>query len=176
LTDVLNQGQGPDTNPKSEPTPAPSLDPDFLPTPFHNQVQVQVQVKVPGVSPKHPIQPQHHTNVVERVSDGMGRVSSTSTIDFTKEDDAIDVAYFNASQKNPTPKPIGFIPKQESLNSVRILFPSPTRSFDVKLSSEVFSTHHTDSIELPASTPLIPDVIHLTHPQNFLNKLHLAQS
>ena len=79
-------------------------------------------------------------------------------------------------KKNPTPKPLGFIPKQESLNSVRILFPSPTRSFDVKLSSEVFSTHHPDSIELPASTPLIPDVIHLTHPQNFLNKLHLAQS
>ena len=104
LINVLNQGQGPDTNPKSEPTPAPSLDPDFLPTPFHNQVQVQVQVQVPGISPKHPIQPQHHTNVVERVSDGMGRVSSTSTIDFTK------------------------------------------------------------------------DVIHLTHPQIFLNKLHLAQS
>ena len=60
-------------------------------------------------------------------------------------------------KKNPTPKPIGFIPKKESLNSVRILFPSPTRSFDVELSSEVFSTHHTDSIELPASTPLIPE-------------------
>ena len=96
----------PSPEPSSDPSPAfkPNLDPDFLPTPFHNQVQVQVQVQVPGISPKHPIQPQHHTNVVERVSDGMGRVSSTSTIDFTK------------------------------------------------------------------------DVIHLTHPQIFLNKLHLAQS
>ena len=163
-------GHSQDTNPLFKPTHAPSFDPSSIPNSFHNQVQVQVQVQVPGVSPQHHLQSQLHTNVVGRVTNEMGRVSSDSTIDCTKEDDAINVAYFNASLKIPTPKTIGFIPKQESLNSVRILFPFPTHSFEVKLSSEVLPTHRTDSIDLPAPIPLIPDKFISDIPINIIHE------